>query len=79
MYKRDLRTATQILTGHACLNYYFSKINCSVQPLCEAGYDTVPHMLAQFPVLWELSASTLTTLLKRIIGYVNRTSRVLRH
>ena len=29
--KRDLRAATQILTGHACLNYHLSKRNRSVQ------------------------------------------------
>ena len=43
MNKRDLRAATQILTGHACLNYHLSKLNRSVQPLCplcEAEYDT---------------------------------------
>ena len=53
MNKRDLRAATQILTGHACLNYHRSKLNRSVQPLCplcEAEYDTVPHLLAQCPL-----------------------------
>ena len=52
MNKRDLRAATQILTGHAHLNYHLSKLNRSVEPLfplCEAEYDTVPHLLAQCP------------------------------
>ena len=55
MNKTDLRAATQILT--ACLNYHPSKLNRSVQPLCplcEAEYDTVPHLLAKFPMLWQL-------------------------
>ena len=34
MNKRDLRAATQISTGHACLNYHLIKLNRSVQPLC---------------------------------------------
>ena len=56
MNKRHLRAATQILTGHACLNYHLSKLNRSVQPLCplcEAEYDTVPHLLAKCPMLWQ--------------------------
>ena len=89
--KRDLRAATQILTGHACLNYHLSKLNCSVQPLCplcEAEYDTVPHLLAKCPMLWQLRVeyfdthyTTVTDIvdrynLRRIIGYVNRTNRL---
>ena len=91
MNKRDLRAATQILTGHACLNYHLSKLNRSVQPLCplcEAEYDTVPHLLAQCPMLWQLRVeffdthyTTVTDIvdrynLRRIIGYVNRTNRL---
>ena len=89
MNKRDLRAATQILTGNACLNYHLTKLNRSVQPLCplcEAEYDTVPHLLAQCPMLWQLRVeyfdthyTTVTVIvdrynLRRIIGYVNRTS-----
>ena len=89
MNKRDLREATQILTGHACLNYHLSKLNLSVQalcPLCEVEYDTVPHLLAQCPMLWQLRVeyfdshfTTVTDIvdrynLRRIIGYVNRTN-----
>ena len=91
MNKRDLRAATQILTGHACLNYHLSKLNRSVQPLCplcEAEYDTVPHLLAKCPMLWQLRVeyfdthyTTVTDIvdrynLRRIIGYVNRTNRL---
>ena len=52
-----LRAATHILTGHACLNNHLSKLNRSVQPLCplcDAEYDTVPHLLAKCPMLWQL-------------------------
>ena len=89
MNKRDLRAATQILTGHACLNYnyHLSKLNRSVQtlcPLCDAEYDTVPHLLAKCPMLWQLKDTHYTTFtdivdrynLRRIIGYVNRTNRL---
>ena len=91
MNKRDLRAATQILTGHACLNYYLSKLNRSVQPLCplcEAEYDTVPHLMEKCPILWQLRVeyfdtyyTTVTDIvdrynLRRIIGYVNRTNRL---
>ena len=89
--KRDLRAATLILTGHACLNYHLSKLNRSVQPLCplcEAEYDTVPHLLAKCPMLWQLRVeyfdtyyTTVTEIMdrynrRRIIGYVNRTNRL---
>ena len=89
MNKRDIRAATQILTGHACLNYHLSKLNRSVQPLCplcEAEYDTVPHLLAKCPMLWQLRVEYFDTHyttdimdrynLRRIIGYVNRTNRL---
>ena len=91
MNKRDLRAATQILTGHACLNYHLSKLNRSVQPLCplcQAEYDTIPHLLARCPMLWQLRVeffdthyTTVTDIvdrynLRRIIGYVNRTNRL---
>ena len=43
-----MNAATQILTGHACLNYHLSKVNRSVQPLCLLSKvvdqdDTVLH------------------------------------
>ena len=64
MNKRDLRAATQIFTEHACLNYHLSKFNRSVQPLCplcEAEYDTVPHLLAQCSMLWQLRVEFFDT------------------
>ena len=85
MNKRDLRAATQMLTDHACLNYHLSKINCS---LFMAEDDTVHHLLALCPELWqrrvEYFDTPYTTVmdvvdkynLKRIIGYVNRTNRL---
>ena len=92
MNKRDLRAATEICTGLACLNYHLSKRNRSVQPLwplCEAEYaDTVPHFLAKFPMLWQLRVKYFDTHyttvtdkvdrcnLRMIIGYVNRTNRL---
>ena len=72
MNKRDLRAATQILTGHACLNYHLSKLNRSVQPLCplcEAEYDTVPHLLAQCPMLWQLRVEFFDTHYTTVVCY----------
>ena len=46
MNRRDLRVATQILNGHAALNYHLSKLNSTIQlacPLSEAEYETVSH------------------------------------
>ena len=66
-------------------------LNRSVQPLCplcEAENDTVPHLLAQCQMFWQLRVeyfdthyTTVTDIvdrnnLKRIIGYVNRTNRL---
>ena len=75
MNKRDLRAATQILTGHACLNYHLSKLNRSVQPLCplcEAEYDTVPHLLAQCPMLWQLRVEFFDTHYTTVTDIVDR-------
>ena len=91
MNKMGLRAATQILTSHACLNYHLSEIYHSVQPLCplcKAENDTVPHLLAQFPMLLQLRVeyfdthnTTVTDIvyrykLKRIICYVNSINRL---
>ena len=48
MNRGNLRVATQIMTGHAALNYHLSKVNSTVQPicsLCEAEEETVPIYL----------------------------------
>ena len=58
MGKRDLRVATQILTGHAALNHHLSRVNRTVQPLCplcEAEEETVSHLLGQCPMLLKVS------------------------
>ena len=73
------------------MNYHLSILYRSVQPLCplcEAEYDTVPHLLAKCTMLWQLRVeyfdthyTTVTDIvdrynLRRIIGYVNRTNRL---
>ena len=54
--------ATQILTGHAALNYHISKDNRTVEPicpLCEAEEETVSHLLGQCQMLGKLKAELL--------------------
>ena len=75
MSKRDLRVATQILTGHADLNYHLRKLNRDIAPtcsLCQEENETVEHVLARCPLLWELRvelfdshATTITDILER--------------
>ena len=91
MNKRDLRVATQILTGHAALNHHLSRVNRTVQPicpLCEAEEETVSHLLGQCPMLGKLRAEFFDTYyttasdivdrynLRKIISYVHRTKRL---
>ena len=91
MSKRDLRVATQILTGHAALNHHLSRVNRTVQPLCplcEAEEETVSHLLGQCPMLGSLRAEFFETYyttasdivdrynLRKIISYVHRTKRL---
>ncbi|KAL5261927.1 hypothetical protein ACHWQZ_G007588 [Mnemiopsis leidyi] len=57
MGKRDLRVATQILIGHAELNYHLRKLNRDIAPtcsLCQEENETVEHVLTRCPLLWEL-------------------------
>ena len=57
MGKRDLRVATQILTGNADLNYRLRKLNRDIAPtcsLCQEKNKTVEHVLAKCPMLWKL-------------------------
>jgi len=95
MNRRDLRVATQLLTGHAALNYHLSKLNRTVEPscpLCGAEEETVSHFLGQCPahgmVRVEYFNTYYTTAseivdsnnLRQIIRYVNKTNRLeLRH
>ena len=90
-YDKHVQLVSSSLSQAACLNYHLSKLNRSVQslcPLCEAEYDTVPNLLAQCPMLWQLKVeyfdthyTTVTDIvdrynLRKIIGYVNRTNRL---
>ena len=87
MNKRYLRASTQILTEHACLNYHLNRSVQPLCPLCEAEYYTVLHLLAQFPMLWQLRVDyfdthyTIVTDIvdrynqRRIICYMNRTNQ----
>ena len=55
--KTDLRTATQILTGHCLLNHHKHKINRTDSPLCNAcglENETIKHILTTCPALWRL-------------------------
>ena len=57
MGKRDLRVATQILTGHSGLNSHLSKLVSNIQPLCphcDEENETVTHLLGHCPRLWQL-------------------------
>ena len=91
MDKRDLRMATQILTGHAGLNYHLSKLVRNIDPLCplcKAENETVTHLLGQCPMLWQLRVEYFdahyTTAkdivdrytLRQIIKFVRRTDRL---
>ena len=89
--KRDLRSATQILTGHACLNYHLSKLNREIAPkcsLCQEENETVEHVLAKCPLLWELrveffgvhftTASDIVNrhTLSHIVNFLHRTGQL---
>ena len=74
--KRDLRVATQILTGHADLNYHLRKVNRDIAPtcsLCQEKNKTVEHVLAKCPMLWklrfELFDSHVTTIANNLEQY----------
>ena len=48
--RRDLRVATQLLTGHAALNNHLHRVNLTV-PNCQADDETVSHFLGQCSAL----------------------------
>ena len=57
MSTEDLRVATQILKGHADLNYHLRKLNGDIAltcSLCQEENETVEHVLARCPMLWKL-------------------------
>ena len=93
MNRRDIRVATQILTGHAALNYHLSKVNRTVEPicpLCEAEEETVFILLGQCPLLGKLRAELFDTYyttatdivdrynLRQIISFVHKSKRLER-
>ena len=57
--------ATQILTGHADLNYHLSKLNRTIQPngpLCMEEEETVTgHFLGQFYALGRVKVELFDT------------------
>ena len=64
MKRRDIQVATQILTGHAALNYHPSKLNRTIQPtcpLCMAEEETVTHFLGQYPALGRVRVELFDT------------------
>ena len=91
MSRRDLRVATQLLTGHAALNYHLRKLNPAVNttcPLCECEDETVSHFLGKCPALGRTRAEYFDTYyctgtdifdkhkLSRIVSYAHQTSRL---
>ena len=91
MSRRDLRVATQLLTGHAALNYHLKKLNPAVNPtcpLCGCEDETVSHFLGKCPSLGSIRAEYFGTYycagtdifdshkLSRIVSYAHRTRRL---
>ena len=91
MSRRDLRVATQLLTGHAALNYHLKKVNPTVSttcPLCQAEDETVSHFLGGCPSLGSIRAEYFDTYLctatevfdrysiSKIVSYAHRTKRL---
>ena len=79
MSTEDLRVATQILTGHADLNYHLRKLNGDIAPtcsLCQEENETVEHVPARCPMLWklrvELFDSHVTTIADILERYISR-------
>ncbi|KAL5258256.1 hypothetical protein ACHWQZ_G013033 [Mnemiopsis leidyi] len=75
MGKRDLRVATQILTGHAELNYHLRKLNRDIAPtcsLCQEENETVEHVLTRCPLLWELRVELFDSHVTTIAAILER-------
>ena len=92
MGRKDLRVATQLLTGHTVLNYHLKKLNPAVPatcPLCESEDETVSHFLGKCPSLGSIRAEYFDTYycagtdivdrfkLNRIVSYAHRTGRLV--
>ena len=91
MGRRDLRVATQLLTGHAALNYHLKKLNPAVSttcPLCQSEEETVSHFLGMCPTLGSIRAEYFGTYycsgtdifdkfrISRIVSYAHMTGRL---
>ncbi|KAL5272328.1 hypothetical protein ACHWQZ_G000521 [Mnemiopsis leidyi] len=75
MGKRDLRVATQILTGHTELNYHLRKLNRDIAPtcsLCHEENETVEHVLTRCPLLWELRVELFDSHVTTIAAILER-------
>ena len=90
--RKDYRTAVQLITGHAGLNYHLYKmklINTKTCPLCENADETVSHFLGQCPALSRLRGEIFNTYyasisdifenysIAKIIKYANKSKRLL--
>ena len=91
MSRRDLRVATQLLTGHAALNYHLKKVNPTVSttyPLCQAEDETVSHFLGGCPSLGSIRDEYFDTylctateifdryIISKIVSYAHTTKRL---
>ena len=90
--KKDTRSFTQIITGHAGLNYHLHKMKLTPTPLCErCGYapETVSHYLGQCPAFNQIRGEIFnvfycsltdikeTQSVGTIIKYINKTKRLI--
>ena len=89
--KQQYRNFSQIITGHAGLNYHLHKMKLVDSPLCEnCGYEpeTVSHFLGQCPAFGMIRGEVFNTFhctltdikfdqsVATITKYINRTKRL---
>ena len=86
MNRRDLRVATQLLTGNSALNNHLHRVNLTV-PICQADDETVSHFLGQCPALSRVRFEYFGTYYcsatdvferfssRKIVSYAHRTKR----
>ena len=90
--RKSFRTAVQLITGHAGLNYHLHKMTLSdtkICPLCESADETVSHFLGQCPALARLRGEIFNTYyasisdifenhsIAEIIKYAHKSKRLL--
>ena len=90
--RKDFRTAVQLITGHAGLNYHLYKMkisNTKTCPLCDYGDETVGHFLGQCPALSQLRGEIFNTYyaslsdifenhnINMIVKYAHKSKRLL--